>query len=286
MTDIYCVTHKEIASPRIDNFHTIQVGDDPNDFADLRDNRGANISNKNSTWSEATAFYYIWKNCSGSAVGLCHYRRFLVPNYLRELIHEDIDRPYDETSKHGLGNYASGFHIEQDLMFKAMADGGVSTYSSAFDELLINSEIILPRSNRLPEGGFLKQYLQAHPAWPMFELLAIISKQDNKLARRAHHFFSQFERAYWNNLFVMRWELFEEYCEFLFPLLFELERKIELPDDPYQKRVFAFLSERLLNFWIWDRKPKRKEIDWCMTEAIEGGEESHQRRLQPRTIAR
>ena len=113
----------------------------------------------------------------------------------------------------------------------------------------------------------------------MFDLLSILSRSDIRLGRRAYEFFSGHEKAYWNNLFVMRRDVFERYCEFLFPLLFELEEKTQLPDDPYQHRVFAFLSERLLNFWIWNEKLQKTSINWCMTEAIESGSEAHQRRV-------
>lgn len=61
------------------------------------------------------------------------------------------------------------------------------------------------------------------------------------------------------NMFIMRKELLNEYCNWLFDILFELEEKIDISDrDDYQKRVFGFISERLFNVWIEKKSPKTK----------------------------
>ncbi len=57
----------------------IQVGAALTDIeiADLKDNTGDNISEKNYNYSELTAMYWVWKNRQDDYMGICHYRRIL-----------------------------------------------------------------------------------------------------------------------------------------------------------------------------------------------------------------
>ena len=53
----------------------------------------------------------------------------------------------------------------------------------------------------------------------------------------------------------MKKKIFEEYCEFIFPMLFELYNMIDTSTyDGYQKRQIAFLSERLTSLFIYSKK--------------------------------
>ncbi|MDE6386819.1 MAG: DUF4422 domain-containing protein [Lachnospiraceae bacterium] len=44
-------------------------------IADLKDNTGDNISEKNRNYCELTVTYHAWKNCHAAYKGICHYRR-------------------------------------------------------------------------------------------------------------------------------------------------------------------------------------------------------------------
>lgn len=275
MTRLYCITHKPLNLPETQAFKAMQVGDSDQQFCRLRDNSGENIAGKNDTWSENTAFYQVWKNRPWDEVGFCHYRRFLLPNMMRKSLSEHFTSPYNDP-KHTITthNYASGFKVSQSVLFEEFEKQGMG-YTEALHDALATGDIVLPRANKLPEGGFMGQYGVSHPTWPFHELLSIMSRQNNNLARDAMHFFSFHPKAHWNNLFYTHWHFFDDYCRFMFPLLRALEVKIDVPKNPYQKRVFAFLSERLFNFWVWNRELKVVEMDWCMTESPTDGEDSH-----------
>lgn len=72
------------------------------------------------------------------------------------------------------------------------------------------------------------------------------------------------------NMFVMKRKMFEEYCEFIFPILFELEKQVDLTGyDNYQKRQLSFLAERLTSLFLYSKKQqgyKFKTIDALLFE--------------------
>lgn len=54
------------------------------------------------------------------------------------------------------------------------------------------------------------------------------------------------------NMFVLRRDKFVKWCEFIFPVLFEIMKRIDLTGrDGYQKRAICFLTERLLSYSVW-----------------------------------
>ena len=49
----------------------------------------------------------------------------------------------------------------------------------------------------------------------------------------------------------------ERYCEWLFDILFEVEKRIDISNySVYQKRVFGFLAERMFNICLYKNKIK------------------------------
>lgn len=52
------------------------------------------------------------------------------------------------------------------------------------------------------------------------------------------------------NMFIAKEEVFNDYCSFLFPILFACEKRIGNKDDKYQNRYAGFLSERLMTVYF------------------------------------
>ena len=97
---IFVATHKP-GTVRHDGVYTpIHVGRAISKYKDemadmIGDDTGDNISEKNSSYSEMTAHYWIWKNVHDvEYVGLCHYRRLFGIDITSENI-EQIMRGYD-----------------------------------------------------------------------------------------------------------------------------------------------------------------------------------------------
>ena len=73
--------------------------------------------------------------------------------------------------------------------------------------------------------------------------------------------------GYFANMFVTKREIFEKYCEWLFSILFELEKVTDISKyDAYQARIYGFLSERLFNVWLNKQNYKIVEVDVLMLE--------------------
>jgi hypothetical protein len=57
--------------------------------------------------------------------------------------------------------------------------------------------------------------------------------------------------AHMFNMFVMRQDLYNQYCQWLFSILFELEKRLNISEyDVYESRVYGFVSEVLLDVWL------------------------------------
>ena len=79
-------------------------------------------------------------------------------------------------------------------------------------------------------------------------------------------YFSQNKTVLFNMMFCKS-ELFDEYCSWLFDILFDLEQNINIESlNDYQKRLYGFLSERLLNIWIRYNKLNVKNLPVINTE--------------------
>lgn len=75
---LFVVSHKKINKKYYPDREVIYVGPNEDKIWEegyYKDNLGDNIANKNSSFCECTAMYYIWKNVDCDIVGIEHYRR-------------------------------------------------------------------------------------------------------------------------------------------------------------------------------------------------------------------
>ena len=83
------------------------------------------------------------------------------------------------------------------------------------------------------------------------------------------------------NMFIMKKKIFEEYCNFVFPILFELDKQVDLTRyDNYQKRQISFLAERLTSLFLYVKRQqgyKFKTVDTLFFEGWKTSEATDKR---------
>ncbi len=239
---IFICAHKEVPLPQHPYFLPIQAGAALHDHINgyQPDDEGDNISTKNPHFCELTCHYWVWKNLKNvDIVGLNHYRRYF-----------DFTRKWPQFSadKHFI---ATDDFLNQDYKFPNL------------EELLSKYDIILPvvRHWRISNT---KQYGEYHIARD-WEMLRRIIKE------RHPDYMSAFEKTmdYSNksvgyNMFITHWKHFNAYSEWMFDILFEVERKVPPIEDPIQSRIYGYMSERLINVFCEHHHLRIKSIPLIM----------------------
>lgn len=203
----------------------------------IGDNTGDNISTRNDLYCELTGLYWAWKNdLESEYLGLAHYRRFLIPKVLNP------ELPLDKNLKHN---------------------------SKLIKDLTEHYDVILPKMSILP-CTMRENYAKEHNVADFDVMFDVINEKFSFLNESAE-LASKSRGMYLANLGVMKREIFNEYCEILFSVLEEVEKRIEIPEDSYDKRVLGFLAERLTTIYAYylysQKKYKIAEVDILNTDS-------------------
>jgi D,D-heptose 1,7-bisphosphate phosphatase len=82
------------------------------------------------------------------------------------------------------------------------------------------------------------------------DMLSILKERNTQEYEAAEVFFDS-EGCYSPcNMFIMRREVLDDLCRWLFPILLELEQRVGEIGDSYQNRYPGFVSERLISFFF------------------------------------
>ncbi len=232
---LYVATHKSYNQVQDQDLYIpILVGANKNigEKNYLRDNQGDNnISDRNFTFCELTGLYWIWKNSKDDIVGLCHYRRYFGKN----------KRFFKQNSI-----------LTKNDILKQLNDYDVILPSKGMNEY----------NGYTAEAFFNKNH--DHKVW---EMCRQIISENNKDYLDAFNWFSKEKTGYCYNMFIMSREMMDEYCSWLFPILFELDKKIDYSRyDSYNTRMIGFVAERLINVWVHKKQLTVKEFPVFSTE--------------------
>lgn len=214
---IIVASHKKYWMPADDIYLPLHVGKEGKaDIGFIGDNTGDNISNKNANYCELTGLYWAWKNLPAEYIGLCHYRRYFTRS-----------------------NPRSCSKKKQVILTKA-----------EWEELLNEHPIIVPDKRKYYIETNRSHYNHSHYAKDLDMTEKIIQE---KYPQYSETFSKVMERtwAHMFNMFVMRRDYFDEYCNWLFDVLQELEKRTDITDyDAVEARIYGYISELLLDVWL------------------------------------
>ena len=229
---MYVVTHKQASIPDESCYIPIVVGSskDIHYVKIIRDNTGKNISEKNPNYCELTALYWIWKNQSPSIAGFCHYRRYFTTGILAEFKNRVISK-------------------------------------EKIEEFLIKYDIILPVPWVFKNDTISEQIIGSSVREDdLQKLRALIQEKYPNYLKSYDDVMNGYSISCYN-MMICRKEQLDAYCSWLFDILFDFEKQVDLNDrSDYEKRIFGFLSERLLNVWVKQNDLRVKYLHVLETE--------------------
>ena len=234
---IIIAAHKKYQMPVDEMYLPVHVGAiDKDTIKDngrsyQRDDEGENISELNPYFCELTGLYWAWKNLKADYIGLAHYRR-----------HFSV-HPHNKDKWSAVLRKAE---IEQDL-------GKVKAF--------------VPKKRWYYIETLYSHYAHTHYASQLDETRRIIEV-------RYPEYVESFDKAvkqrwgYMFNMMILEKGLFNDYCSWLFDILFELRTRIgketEESLDKFQGRFYGRISEIIFNVWLLEQirsgKVKSSEI--------------------------
>lgn len=235
---ILVAAHKKYRMPEDKIYFPVQVGSyGKENIGFARDDEGDNISQKNPYFCELTGLYWIWKNVDADYYGLVHYRRYFsaVPK-IKRTSHDKFRYILDEAT---LENILKDYDIVVPKKRKYFIESLYSHYAHThYEEHILVTEKVIKEICPDYEASFKK-----------------VMKSSS-----AHMF----------NMMIMSKEKFNEYCKWLFDILFEIEKRIDITQyDAYQARLFGRISELLLDVWIGKNSYRYKEVGLLYMEKMD-----------------
>lgn len=225
---ILVAAHKKSLFPKDDIFLPIQVGKKTakENLSIQGDDEGDNISEMNPSFCELTAIYWAWKNLKDNDyIGLCHYRRYFNFHH-RGIIKKDVTK------------------ISTNSLLKT------NLSIPNLDKLFKKYDVLIPKPRVYPYNLSI-EYSVSHISSDYKILEEVVSEISPEYIHSFRSIFYQNNKLSHYNMFIMKSQDFEKYSIWLFKILFEVQKRIDISDyDTYQSRIYGFFAERLQYIYI------------------------------------
>ncbi|MBO9107041.1 MAG: DUF4422 domain-containing protein, partial [Escherichia coli] len=239
---IFVTTHKNVDTFDSAIMQPVQVG--PKDYRfpwAFHDDEGENIADLNPRYCELTTQYWAWKNIDADYYGFCHYRRYFD---FSDTPHEE--NPYGEIMDDYIDAAAAKkYGLDDENIANVVKQYDVITTPFGNLEKIIDKHgtprALWEAAPLLHDDDLKRCYQILCSMYPDY-------KQD------AQAFFNG-DKACFCNMFIMKREIFFDYCKWMFPILEEFDKNTDY--STYSKealRTPGHLSERLLNIYLLHHK--------------------------------
>lgn len=230
---VVVATHKAFEMPKDKMYIPLHVGAEgkvdgagnPLDLGFQKDNTGDNISERNAQFCELTGLYWAWKNLNADYIGLVHYRRHF----------------------RGLNKRKNENLFENVLTYKQVRP------------LLDRYKVIVPKKRR-----YYIETLEQHYAHNHF--IEELDTAKEILLEKYPEYADAYDKAigrtwgYMFNMMILRKDLLDEYCTWLFDILFEMTDRLDKKNSgnnyagrnlsSFENRFPGRVSERIFNVWL------------------------------------
>ena len=236
---IYSITHKNYIYPKSQWISQLAVGDFADNCECISEKIGQSITDKNPSYNEITAQYWVRHNAPTSFVGFCHYRRYFL------------------FTTNNLSN-SPEFYSSDSSIFDTLSH--IDEYNKC-KNIFNFADIILPRATYFP-NGLKRHYIDngiPEETWQVFSFFCA------KLFPESLKYISYLEEsnyAHMRNMYIMSWDLFCVYFDKLISILDAVYSEIGGPkySNPSQNRYPGFLAEHFLNLWIQTKSIRKFEV--------------------------
>lgn len=251
---LFVTTHKNVDTFDSVIMQPVQVGLREGSYRfpwAFHDDDGENISERNPRYCELTTQYWAWKNINADYYGFCHYRRYFD---FSETPHEE--NPYGEI-------------MDDYIDAKAARKYGLNDANIA--KVVKQYDVITTPFGNLEE--IIDKHGTPRALWEAAPLLydddlkrcyQILCSMYPDYKEDAKAFFEG-NKACFCNMFIMKREIFFDYCSWMFPILEEFDRNTDYSHYSREAlRTPGHLSERLLNIYLLHHK--RVDSNWRFKE--------------------
>lgn len=213
------------------------------------DDTGENISHRNNEYSECSVLYWIWKNenfKNFDYVGFFQYRRQLILNDYFDKARNNLEKKAYKCVhiKKANKNFEKKIGLTEKNILK----------------VLTKYDCVVPFSTDLEALGISSIYedwvrkIPGSHVGDLVELEKIMAELHPEL-RQAFEDYLNSSKKLMYQIFITTPKILEEYCDWLFNILFEIDKKIDTRLYSVNgKRTMGYIAEILYGFYFTHMK--------------------------------